>query len=124
MTNPIVHFEIPADNVNRAKKFYKKTFGWKIESWPGMDYFVVYTRDKEKNLGIDGGLMKRKNKNQPFMNYISVDSIDKISKIIKTNGGTIIMPKQEISKGMGWIAAFKDSEGNIMGLHEQAIKSK
>jgi len=128
--NSIVHFEIPADNVERAKKFYEKAFGWKIEKFemPGGDYWIVRTVDVDKNMmptkpgAINGGLMKRKNAGQPFMNYISVQSIDEMSKTIKAQGGTMIMTKQEIGKGMGWIAAFKDTEGNIMGLHQEERK--
>ena len=128
MKNPIVHFEIPADNVERAKEFYEKTFGWQIEKfdYPGEPYWAVRTAevDKKKMLkkpgAINGGLMKRKNPGQPFMNYISVESIGDMLKSIRANGGTVIMPKQEIGKGMGWISAFKDTEGNIMGLHEMA----
>ena len=122
MTNPIVHFEIPADDVKRAKRFYEGALGWTIEEWPGMDYYVVYTKDKEKGVGIDGGLMKRKNAGQPFMNYISVQSIDAVNKTITSTGGTIVMPKTEISPGMGWVSAFIDTEGNIIGLHEEPLK--
>ena len=130
MKNPIVHFEIPADNVERAKEFYEKTFGWQIEKfeYPGEPYWAVRTVDVDKKMmpktpgAINGGLMKRKDPRQPFMNYISVESIDKMSKKIKANMGKIIMPKQEIGKGMGWIAAFKDTEGNIVGLHQEAKK--
>ena len=130
MKNSIVHFEIPADNVPRAKKFYEKTFSWKIEKFsaPGMDYWMVRTTEVDKKMmptkpgAINGGMMKRKNPGQPFMNYISVESVEKACRAIAANGGTIIMPKQEIGKGMGWIAAFKDTEGNIMGLHEEAEK--
>ena len=68
---------------------------------------------------INGGLMKRKSPQQPFMNYISVDSIEEMLRTIEANGGTICMPKQEIGQGMGWIAAFNDPEGNLMGLHEE-----
>ena len=85
--NSIVHFEIPADDVERAKKFYEKIFGWKIEKFPmpeGDDYFSVYAKDKEKGVGIDGGMMKRKNAGQPFMNYVAVDSIDTLLKKIKS----------------------------------------
>ncbi len=53
------------------------------------------------------------------MNYISVESIDEMCKAIASNGGVVIMPKTEIGQNMGWIAAFKDTEGNIMGLHEE-----
>ncbi|HLC96853.1 MAG TPA: VOC family protein [Candidatus Nanoarchaeia archaeon] len=127
--NPIVHFEIPAENVERAKKFYEKVFGWEIQKYqlPEGEYFIVRTTEVDKNMkptspGINGGLMQRKNPGQPFMNYISVDSIDAMCKKIKADGGTIILPKLEIGKGMGWLAAFKDTEGNIMGLHQEAKK--
>ena len=56
------------------------------------------------------------------MNYISVNSMDDMCKSIEANGGIVVMPKQEIGKGMGWIAAFKDPEGNLMGMHEEAKK--
>ena len=135
MKNPIVHFEIPADDVERAKKFYESIFGWKIEKYPmpeGDEYWGVRTTEvDEKHMpktpgAINGGLMKRKNPGQPFMNYIMVESIDKMLKTIKANGGVICLEKQEIGQGMGWIAAFQDTEGNLMGLHElsEAMKKK
>lgn len=127
--NPIVHFEIPADDVERAKKFYEKIFGWEITKFefPNHDYWIVRTTEVDKNMkptepGINGGLMKRKDPRQPFMNYISVKSIDEMCKKIQANDGVIIMPKVEIGQNMGWIAAFKDTEGNIMGLHQEAKK--
>lgn len=127
MKNPIVHFEIPADDVKRAKRFYEKAFGWKIEK-TGSDaepYWMVRTTPIDKrNMptvpgAINGGLMARK-PGQTFMNYISVPSIDEMTKIIRENGGSMVMQKQEIGEDMGWIAAFRDPEGNIMGLHEMA----
>jgi len=121
MPNSIVHFEIPADDVARAKKFYQKAFGWKISDPMKMDYFFVETR-KEGEDGINGGLMKRKMPGQPFMNYIAVDSIDASCGKVQRAGGVIVMPKTEIGTGMGWIAAFKDTEGNIMGFHEAPTK--
>ena len=130
MKNPIVHFEIPADNVERATKFYTETFGWDITKFalPDGDYWIARTVDVDKNMmptkpgAINGGIMKRKDPKQPFMNYISVESIERKSAVIKANGGTMIMPKTEIGKGMGWIAAFKDTEGNIIGLHQEEKK--
>jgi uncharacterized protein len=132
MKNPMVHFEIPVDDVNRAKDFYTKSFDWKIEKFDmptsgstgGDPYYMVYTSevdDKQmaKNPGaINGGMMKRKQPGQLFMNYISTESIDDTLKSIKENGGNILMPKTEIGPNMGWVAAFKDTENNIMGLHE------
>ena len=117
MPNAIVHFEIPADDLPRAKKFYEDAFGWKISDPMNMNYFFVITRE-EGEAGINGGLMARQNPGQPFMNYVDVDSIDTYLKKVEAAGGTVVLPKQEIGVGMGWIAAFRDAEGNLMGLHQ------
>ena len=121
MPNPVVHFEIPADDVARAKAFYEKTFGWTIKLFPmppgGPAYYGVTTRKKGED-GIDGGLMKRNMPEQPFANYVSVKSIDDFNQKIQANGGMVVMPKHEIAPGMGWISVFKDPEGNLMGLHQ------
>ena len=74
MPNSIVHFEIPADDVQRAKKFYERALGWKIsEPWKLND-FLVETNEKGPE-GINGGLMQRKMPGQPFMNYLAVVSL-------------------------------------------------
>jgi len=120
MANPVVHFEIPADDVARARSFYENTFGWKIKAFPmppgSTEYFGVTTKDKGQ--GIDGGLMKRQMAEQPFMNYVTVKSIDEFTQKVQANGGAVVMPKKEIAPGMGWISAFRDPEGNVMGLHQ------
>jgi uncharacterized protein len=127
MSNAIVHFEIPADDVERARKFYQQAFGWKISDPWKMNYYFVETR-KAGDDGINGGLMKRQNPGQPFMNYISVKSVEASLKKVEQAGGSICMPKTEIGSGMGWIAAFRDTEGNMMGFHQapkqQAAKKK
>ena len=115
MTNPIVHFEIPADDPKRAQKFYEKMFGWKFEFYKDMDYYGI--KAKKDGVGIDGGMMKRKMPDQPFMNYVQVDSVDKYLKKAKENGAKIAMEKQMIGV-MGAIGAFIDSEGNLIGLYE------
>ena len=97
MPNSIVHFEIPADDVPRAKKFYEKALGWKISDPWKMNYFVVETKQKGEE-GINGGLMQRKNPGQPFMNYISVDSIDASCKKVEKAGGVVALPKMEIAR--------------------------
>ncbi len=136
--NAIVHFEIPVDDVDRAQEFYKKTFGWGFNKFDmpadsstgGDPYYGVTTAETDdkfmlKNPGaINGGMMKRKHPQQPFMNYINVAEISDTLETIKANGGEILMPKTEISKDMGWIAAFKDTEGNMMGLHQMSEKMK
>ena len=121
MPNAIVHFEIPADDVARARSFYEGVFGWKIKQFPmppgGPEYYGVTTR-KEGEAGINGGLMRRNMPGQPFANYIAVKSIDDFLGKIQASGGTLIMPRQEIAPGMGSIAVFKDTEGNMMGLYQ------
>src|SRR6202007_3418151 len=74
MPNAIVHFEIPADDVQRAKKFYEEAFCWKISDPWNMNYFIVETR-KDGEVGINGGLMPRQNPGQPFTYYTSAASI-------------------------------------------------
>ena len=121
MPNPIVHFEIPADDVARAQTFYQNVFGWKIKQMPmpagSLEYYGVTTR-KEGEAGINGGLMKRNMPGQPFANYVAVKSIDEFLGKVTANGGTVIMPRQEIAPGMGSIAVFKDTEENMMGLYQ------
>lgn len=117
MANPIVHFELPADDLERARTFYSSIFGWKITDPWKMEYYLVETKDKAGN-GINGGMMKRKAQGQPFTNYILVEEIDDILAKITAGGGKVAMPKTEIGPGMGWIAAFFDPENNIIGLHQ------
>jgi hypothetical protein len=120
MPNAIMHFEIPADDVERAKKFYEHVFGWKIEQYPmppGQEYWGVTAKDSNEQ-GINGGLMKRQMPGQPFTNYVTVDSIDVMIPIVHAQGGKVALPKQEIGGGMGWIAAFLDPENNLIGLHQ------
>jgi len=131
--NAIVHFEIPADDTQRAMDFYKNAFGWTFHRFDmpsGDPYYGVRTTEVDENNmikqpgAINGGLMKRKNPGQPFMNYIQVDSIDEALAKVTQNDGETCMPKTEIAPGMGWIACFKDTEGNMMGLHEMSTEMK
>ena len=125
MPNPIVHFEIPADDVARAQTFYQNVFGWKIKQMPmpagGLEYFGVTTR-KEGEAGINGGLMKRNMPGQRFANYVAVKSLDDFLAKVTANGGSVILPRQEIAPGMGSIAVFKDTEENMMGLYQPSAQ--
>ena len=72
----VVHFEIPAEDPQRAAAFYKKAFGWKIEKWPGpMDYWMV-TTGPDGTPGINGGLMK-KGDVSATTNTVDVESVEK-----------------------------------------------
>ncbi len=120
MPNTIMHFEIPADDVTRAKAFYEKVFGWTIKAFPmppGKEYFGVTAHEKG-GPGIDGGLMKRNMPGQPLTFYVSVPSIDEMIGSVQAHGAKIALPKQAIGPDMGWIAAFIDPENNVVGLHQ------
>jgi predicted enzyme related to lactoylglutathione lyase len=123
----VVHFEIPADDVNRAKDFYGKAFGWKIDQYPGMDYFMVSTTPSDENGmpkspgAINGGLAKREGPLKATVVTIRVEDIDGALHTVKKLGGGVEVPKQSVGD-MGFTAYFRDSEGNIVGLWQDAKK--
>jgi len=119
----IVHFEIPADDVEKLRKFYSELFGWKVEKMPGpMDYWTIETVPvDEKGMpirhGVNGGMMKRQQPEHKPVNYIAVESVDEYAKKIKTLGGKVLVPKMEIP-GIGWWALALDPEGNQFAIFE------
>ncbi len=121
MSAPVIHFEIQADDVERAKKFYEKAFGWTIEKMMsadqgGMDYWGLKTRP-DGQPGINGGMYQRP-KDKPLTTYdctLQVEDLDQSMDAVKKNGGKILSPKMEIP-GVGWFCRAQDTEGNIMGL--------
>jgi uncharacterized protein len=120
----IVHFEIPADDISRAKDFYRSTFGWQLDDMPeGMDYTIVRTVDVDEQQmpkepgAINGGMMKRSSDTPSPVITINVDAIDDALKKVESGGGSTVRPRTEIP-GMGAFAYFKDTEGNVMGLWE------
>jgi len=125
MSGEVGHFEIPADQPERARKFYAATFGWKMTEMPGMDYTMVTTGDVDdqgmpKQPGyVGGGIAKRGGMVEHPVVTIMVDEITEAEKHVEKNGGKILQRKKPIGDGsMGWTAYFKDSEGNVVGLYE------
>ena len=120
----VVHFEIPADDVARAREFYGGVFGWQLQDMQEMDYTLVETVpvDQETRLplepgAINGGLMKRTAQTPAPVVTVDVESIDISLKEIEAAGGSTVQERTEIP-GMGAFAYFKDSEGNVVGLWE------
>lgn len=117
----IVHFEIPADDAEKLRRFYTELFGWKIEKSPGpIPYWVIETVPADEQgtplrLGVNGGMYKKDNPELKSVNYISVESIDEYIEKIKALGGTIVQPKQEVPD-VGWIAVALDPEGNQFAI--------
>ncbi len=118
----VVHFEIPADDPERAIKFYEKVFDWQIEKWDGpIEYWLIMTGEEDKP-GIDGGLARRENPTTGVENTIDVKDLDASLANVKANGGKVIRPRMAIP-GVGWMAYIKDTEGNVFGLMESDLEA-
>jgi uncharacterized protein len=124
----IAYFEIPADNVDRAKHFYHALLGWKIAPTKtpmdpamtaSMEYQDVITGDAKEGTMNMGGMYKRQMTEQ-IINYVVVDDVDKALAKVEKLGGKIVVPKKEI-KSVGVIAVIQDTEGNAIGLWKPAI---
>ncbi len=123
----IVHFEVPADDVERSRKFYSDLFGWKFEKWPGMEsgmeYWIINTTDNEGTKAVGGGMMKRQNPQQGITNFIDVTSVDEYSAKVQSLGGKIVAPKQAVPT-MGFFAVCLDTENNTFGIWETNQNAK
>ncbi len=120
----VVHFEIPVDDLDRAKAFYESVFGWGVHTLPEMDYTIAMTTAVDETTrmplepgAINGGLMRRSDTTPAPVITIQVDAIDEVLKRIEAEGGGTVQPRTEIP-GMGAFAYFTDSEGNVVGLWE------
>lgn len=125
MANSVVHFEVPADDIERAKAFYQEAFGWQIEAYPGMDYNGVTTTEVGPDFmplkpgSINGGLGQRSATLSGPVITIGVDDIDEALAAVERNGGKIVEARQAVAE-MGFTAYFTDTEGNLMGLWQTA----
>jgi uncharacterized protein len=125
----LVHFEVPADDVERSRKFYTDLFGWKIEKWSGtdmadMEYWTVTTTDdKGDKASLGGGMMKRQNPQQQITNFIDVKSVDEYSSKVEKLGGKVVVSKMAVP-GMGYFAVCHDTENNSFGLWESNDSAK
>ena len=118
----IVWFEIPADNPERAQKFYGTLFGWKIEKFPGMmDYWHIDTGGSDDT--PDGGMLPRKHAQQPITNYINVESVSKFVAKVEKLGGKVMKPKTAVPH-MGYFAICQDTEDNEFALWERNENAK
>ncbi len=119
----MIHFEIPADNMDRADKFYTGVFGWKIQKYAGypVDYRLA-TTGGEKEPGINGAIMPR-GENKYVIDTIDVPDVDEYIKKIKSGGGKVLTPKMPIP-GVGYMAYFEDTEGNKLGIYHTDMSAK
>ena len=123
----VVHFEIPATDMDRAKAFYQTIFGWKAVQFSS-DYCVVQTQPVDENRMplkpgmINGALQARNSQITMPRIVINVDDIDQKVKTIEQNGGKLLQPKTEVPN-MLYYAVVLDTEGNELGLVQPFMKN-
>jgi len=116
LTNPIVHFEIPAEKPKKLVDFYSHVFAWQIEAMAGTsDYWTV---DTDVDGAPNGGILKKSVPSQAALNYVKVDSVEEHSKKVERRGGRVVHQRTAIP-GIGWFAIGADPEGNLFGLFEE-----
>ena len=122
----VVHFEIQADDVERAKAFYGAVFGWEFQDYgefTGSPYWGVITGPEDEP-GINGGLLQRPapapgpgQGTNGFVCTMQVEDYDATEKKILDGGGTVALPKMALT-GMAWQGYYLDTEGNTFGIHQ------
>jgi len=124
----IGYFEVPADDVRRAKTFYTSLFGWTIgpTAMPGampptVEYQDVKTGEPMEGTLAMGGMYKRQMPGIPIIPYVMVENFDRVAAKVEKLGGKTIMPKMMV-EGVGLVAVIQDTEGNTIGFWEPRMK--
>ena len=126
--NRVIHFEIHADNPQRAIAFYQSLFGWQFHKWDGpMDYWMIVTGPNEQK-GINGGLIKRQGTIDgtaviAYVCTVDTENLDAATAKATQLGGQIVVPRMPIP-AIGWLAYAKDTEGNIFGMMQADVGAK
>ena len=117
----VVHFEIPASDIERLSRFYSECFGWKFEKapMPEMEFWLITTGPRGKSVG--GGMYKKMGDSDRPRNFINVDKIDPAIEKFKAAGGTEVVGKMEVP-GQGWSFIGADPEGNVLALWEAKMQ--
>jgi predicted enzyme related to lactoylglutathione lyase len=114
----VVHFEITADEPERAAEFYAKVFGWKLQRWTGSQPYWLATTGAPASPGIDGAIMHRHDSGQKVINTVGVESWDEAAEAIAAAGGKV--GDRNVIPGVGTFAYCQDTEGNLFGIMENA----
>ncbi|HZR83470.1 MAG TPA: VOC family protein [Candidatus Binatia bacterium] len=115
MANNVAHFDIAADDVERARRFYERVFGWRFEPFGPPDFYMVHT-GTASDPGIHGSVSKREKPVEAggrtaFECTIAVEDLGAIKAAVLANGGKIVFDEYEIV-GVGRMFRFEDTEGN------------
>jgi hypothetical protein len=125
MSARVVHFEVPFDDADRASSFYRDVFDWQLQPMPEMKYTIVSTGPmSDEGMPaepgyIGGGMMQREAPVSTPVITMQVDDIDATLIAVEKHGGTAVGQKLQVGE-MGFAAYFNDSEGNLMGLWQNA----
>jgi predicted enzyme related to lactoylglutathione lyase len=111
----VIHFELFADEPERAATFYSDVFGWNLNKYPGPEDYWLISTGEENAPGINGGLARRAPNRTATTNTIDVPSVDEFAEKILAAGGKIIAPKMPIP-GVGYLAYCQDTENNVFGI--------
>lgn len=116
-----IHFEIHASNPQSLIDFYSSLFGWSFSKFPVGEYWTITTGPGSQP-GINGGLLPRPGpapgpmaSPNAFVITVDVDNLDASMAKAQDVGGMVCVPKMAIP-GIGWLAYFKDPDGNIFGM--------
>jgi predicted enzyme related to lactoylglutathione lyase len=124
MPNNVKHFAVHADDVERARAFYEKTFGWTFKPWGPPGFYLIQT-GTDDDPGVQGALQGRREvvPGKPMFGFecsLGVDSIDDTIAAIEANGGKIVMPKFHIPT-VGTLIFFEDTEGTVIGAMQYEV---
>ena len=119
----VIHFDLSADNPERAAEFYRSVFNWKVNKWEGPeDYWLIQTGTEEEP-GVTGGIAGRIKPEDTTAVVFDVDSVDEVAKKVVDDGGNIREEKKAIP-GVGYLIMCRDTEGNTFGIMqiEESVK--
>ena len=125
MGRPVVHFELWTKTPEKVSDFYAKVFEWSIKPMPEMQYTLVTTTETDEQGapkepgGINGGLMQRQGRMIAPILTIESDDIEDSLTTVEKLGGSVAAPKMAVGD-MGYAAYFIDTEGNVIGLWQNA----
>ncbi len=127
MANRVVHFDVYADDVERAIAFYQNVFGWSIEKVAWMDYWLIKTGEGEP--GIDGGLSKRESPTQGTVPQFGFTCTVNVEDVHAAFAAAVAAGASEVHKpgpvpGVGYLAYVRDTEGNHLGLMQRDPDAK
>ena len=121
--NNLTHFEIPVDDVDKAKEFYSNLFDWEFNYMEEMNYLMFTGESEDGKSKTSGGIFKKPNKSFTVTNYFTVKSLAESANKVEELGGKIVVPKTPVP-GMGWFVHFTDTDGNLLALWENDSAAK